>query len=310
MQIRFIAPRRPRKTRRTYPKSYRMCPLLGERKIPNNARIELWLLGAERRLVARATNRSGERVEFDAFDNTDALDAVVCAIGEGLYRLIARDRRGRIRARRDFEAARRLAPERDRRRYEPRTEAERMAAELEATKARLAEAEEERDAAREAAAMLKAAVVERDGQIEALEDAVDAYQKRLAMVRRLHARRDVELRCDDEVDAGDGLADGAWPDTGDVLDETWPDENGSPVAEVGAVGGARRTRRSRGVLAPAPRAPAPVTSPESAARTFHRGMVGATKMIKALNAGLDAAEAHQRSRSGGGPTSSSAGDGS
>lgn len=310
MQIRFIAPRRPRKTRRKYPKSYRTSPLLGERKVPSDTRIELWLLDAERHLVARATNRSGERVEFDAFDDTDALEAAVCVVGEGLYRLIARDRRGRIRARRDFEAARRLTSERDHRRYQPRTEAERMAAELEVTKARLADAEEARDAARQEAAALKAAVIERDVQIEALEDAVEAYQKRLAMVRRLHARRDVELRCDDEVDAGDGLADGAWPDTGDVLDETRPDENGSPVAEVGAVGGERRTRRSRGVRAPAPRAPASVTSPESAARTFHRGMDGATKMLKALNAGLDAAEAHQRSRSGGGPTASSAGDGS
>lgn len=188
MQIRFLPQRRSTPKRRPN-RRWIECPLFSARRLPPDVTIELWLLDASRHLAGRACPPGGEPIVLGFHDYTKVLERKVARVGEGLYRLVARDTRGRIRARRDFEAAFWLSPEPEERTYKPRSEVERVSDELKAVKARLREAEQARDAALQAAERLTAAVAERDAQIELLEDDLDAAHERITKVRRLNAQR-------------------------------------------------------------------------------------------------------------------------
>lgn len=185
MQIRFLPSRRRSKSKRRVPAEAVACELLEYRRIHRDARLEVWLLDADRRETDRARGCDETPITLPLTADIYDLRLIVIRLGDGLYRLTARGPKGRIIARRDLEAARLLPSAGGRQGYAARTEVERLKAALEAAEAAKVEAEQARNLAEAQAVALRAAVADRDAQIEALEDALIVERERHERARRV-----------------------------------------------------------------------------------------------------------------------------
>ncbi len=187
MHIRSLPRSRRSRNRRRNGRWVR-CTILDRQWVAPNAVIGLYLLDEKRREVQRARDVRDEPIAFDARSTPYELERAVSGIGEGLYRLVARDRAGHILARRDFAAALWSAPDICERKYSPRTEIERLKAEVAEARQAAEDAAAERDEARAEVEALKAAAAERDEAIGALEVEIEQRGQQLERARRLYAR--------------------------------------------------------------------------------------------------------------------------
>lgn len=185
MQIRFLPSRHRTKSKRRVPAEAIVCELLERRRIQRDARLEVWLLDADRRETDRARGYDKTPVTLPVTANIHDLRLIAIRLGEGLYRLTARGSKGRIIARRDFEAARLLPSSGERHGYAARTEVEQLKAALEAAEDAKVRAEQARDAAEAQVVALRAAVADRDTQIEALEEALIIEREHRERARRV-----------------------------------------------------------------------------------------------------------------------------
>ena len=187
MYIRTLPPSRRSRNRRRNGRWIR-CAILDRQWVAPNASIDLYLLDEKRREVQRACDAGGAPINFHADSSAWDLERVVDRLGEGLYRLVARDPAGRILVRRDFAAARWSMPEVGARQYAPRTEVETLRAELAEARQLNESVAAERDAMREEIEALKAALAERAAMIDALEGEVERRGEQLDRARRLYAQ--------------------------------------------------------------------------------------------------------------------------
>jgi len=200
VHIRSLPRSRPSRNRRRNGRWIR-CAILDRKWVAPNAAIGLYLLNDQRREVERASDGRGRPIEFNPHTSECELERVINALGDGLYRLVARDPAGRILARRDFAAAMWSVPDVHQRGHAPRTEIEELKAQLSEARKATEEAATERDAARLEAEASKQAVAERDAEIDALEAALEGKDQQLRRARRLYAR----LSARDEPKSGGTL---------------------------------------------------------------------------------------------------------
>lgn len=201
MYIRTL-PRSRRSRNRRRSGRWKRCAILDRQWVSPRATIGLYLLDDKRRETERAVGRDGEPIALTPTSSEFDLLHAIRPYGEGRYRLVARNRKGHILARRDFVAAvvrHRL----DVASHEPRTEVERLKAELAAARDEAETARAERDAAKAEAQALAEAVAERDAEIAGLEAALDQQGQALRRARRLYA----ELGSGDAVGRQVGEAD-------------------------------------------------------------------------------------------------------
>lgn len=104
MEIRFFRP--PRHTRYDGNDDLVETWLFGDLAVPYHTHVELWRLDDERRKVGRALWLNGRPIVFDVGDGEELLEHVLAALGEGLYRLVARGQDRKRVAQRDLEVAR------------------------------------------------------------------------------------------------------------------------------------------------------------------------------------------------------------
>ncbi len=185
MYIRSL-PRSRRSRNRRRSGRWVRAAILDRQWVAPNATIGLYLLDDKRRETERAIDRDGEPIALAPSSSEFDLLHAIRSYGEGRYRLVARNRRGHILARRDFVAAI-FAHRLDAVVHEPRTEVERLKAELAAAREEAETARAERDAAQAEAEALKSAVAERDAEIAGLEAALDQQGQALRRARRLYA---------------------------------------------------------------------------------------------------------------------------
>lgn len=237
MEIRRLPRRSRRKKGDPSPRSWKHAPLIGDRAPKCEAHV--WRLGPDHHELERVTDRSGQPVVLDGHAHEPALRAVIRE--PGFYRVVLRDKRGFIRARRDYQAAFHFSadwdPKTARKGYMPRTTAERLAEERDALKARLAESEAVRsqlEAEREAA-QARIDEIERNAEIRvdavrrAAAEQVAAAQAERAALEALLARKLDELsrvralytqlaEFDDVEAADESCDDDDPPATGERLD--------------------------------------------------------------------------------------------
>lgn len=171
------------------------CAILDHKHVHPRAVIGLYLLDDKRRETERAVDDRGEPIALGPRSSKSDLVLAIRRYGEGRYRLVARNAKGHILARRDFVAAI-FASDLDAATHKPRTEVEHLKAELTAVRQTAVAAQSERDAARAEAVELRQQLDERDRQLEALETALDERDEQLARARRLY-RRMAQTRTDD-----------------------------------------------------------------------------------------------------------------
>lgn len=203
MYIRSLPQSRRSKNKRPSGRWIR-CELLDHKWVHKQAVIGLYLLDAGRRETERAVDRHGEPVALEPRSSEADLIHAIRPYGAGRYRLVARNKQGRILARRDFVAAI-FAGDLDAPAHAPRTEVERLKAELASAREAAASALTERDAARAEAEELNAAIAERDAQIVGLESALERQGEALRRARRLYAElgRDGREELPDDPGADD-----------------------------------------------------------------------------------------------------------
>ena len=187
MYIRTLPPSRRSRNRRRNGRWIR-CAILDRQWVAPNASIDLYLLDEKRREVQRACDAGGAPINFHADSSAWDLERVADRLGEGLYRLVARDPAGRILVRRDFAAARWSMPEVGARQYAPRTEVETVRAELAEARHHNESMAAERDAMRAEIEALKATLAEREAMVGALEGEVERRGEQLDRARRLYAQ--------------------------------------------------------------------------------------------------------------------------
>ncbi len=202
-------PRSRRSRNRRRSGRWKRCAILDRQWVAPSATIGLYLLDDKRRETERAVDRDGEPIALVPTSSEYDLRHAIRPYGEGRYRLVARNRKGHILARRDFVAAA-VRHRLDVASHEPRTEVERLKAELAAAREEAETARAERDAAQAQAEALKEAVAERDAEIAGLEAALDQQGPALRRARRLYA----EL----------GSADAARPRAGEHAGDDDPEE--------------------------------------------------------------------------------------
>lgn len=163
------------------------CAVLDHKHVHPRAVIGLYLLDDKRRETERAVDDRGEPIALGPRSSKADLVLAIRRYGEGRYRLVARNAKGHILARRDFVAAI-FASDLDAPTHKPRTEVERLKAELTAVRETAETAQGERDAASAEVAELRRLLKERDRQLDALETALDERDEQLARARRLYQR--------------------------------------------------------------------------------------------------------------------------
>ena len=201
MEILRLPRRSRRKKSNPLPRSWKHAPLISDRAPKCEAHV--WRLGPDHHELERVIDRRGQPVALDGHAHEPALRAVIHE--PGFYRVVLRDKRGFIRARRDYEAAFHFSadwdPKTARKGYTPRTTTERLAAERDAMKARLAESEAARvqlEAERDTA-HTRIAEVERNAEIRvgavraAAAEQVAAAQAERAALETLLTRKLDEL---------------------------------------------------------------------------------------------------------------------
>lgn len=185
MYIRSLPHSRPSRNRRRSGRWIR-CAILDRKWVHPRATLGLYLLDDKRRETERARDHAGQPIALTPQDREVDLIRAIRPFGEGRYRLVARNRKGHILARRDFVAAV-FAWDLDSAEHAPRTEIERLKAELATAREAAESLRAERDAARAEAEGLKQGVAERDAEITGLESALDRQGQALRRARRLYA---------------------------------------------------------------------------------------------------------------------------